>query len=310
MKLATFMSEGEERLGVVDTDHDRVLDARSAHRRARGDDEAAFGSMQALIDAGPDALTLLADVVAGADEADQHDLATVTLAAPLPRPRQIRDFLLFEKHVVNCLEQEAKLTGNERPVPPAWYDFPTYYRGNPSTVIGHETDIRRPAYTGMLDFELEMACVIGRTGKDIATEDALDHVFGFTIFNDVSARDMQLRMARVGMGPCKGKDFDTSNVLGPWIVTRDEIGDPYDLLMTARVNGEKWGGGSSGGMQFDWSEVIAFISQSETLHPGEVLGSGTVGTGCGLEQGRFLQDGDVIELEIDRIGTLRNKVTR
>jgi 2-keto-4-pentenoate hydratase/2-oxohepta-3-ene-1,7-dioic acid hydratase in catechol pathway len=310
MKLATFITEGELRLGVVDTAQGKVLDAQSAHRRAQGTDSTALASMQALIEAGPDALDLLGELSAASDDADQHNLNSTRLAAPLPRPRQIRDFLLFEKHVVNCLENEARLTGNERPVPPAWYDFPTYYRANPSTVIGHETDIVRPAYTGMLDFELEMGCVIGRTGKDISTRDAIEHVFGFTIFNDVSARDMQMRMASVGMGPCKGKDFDTSNVFGPWIVTRDEIGDPYDLLMTARVNGEQWGSGSSGGMQFDWSEVIAFISQSETLHPGEILGSGTVGTGCGLEQGRFLEDGDVVELEIERIGTLRNKVTR
>ena len=310
MKLATFIADGEERLGVVDTDRDHVLDAQSAYRRAEGSELPALSSMQALIDAGPDALALLAAVVAGADDADQRPLPTTRLAAPLPRPRQIRDFLLFEKHLLNCLAEEARLTGNERPIPPAWYDFPAYYRANPSTVVGHDTDIQRPAYTAMLDFELEMGCVIGRAGKDISTEDALDHVFGLTIFNDVSARDMQMRMAPVGMGPCKGKDFDTSNVLGPWIVTLDEIGDPYDLLMTARVNGEQWGSGSSGGMQFTWSEVIAFISQSETLHPGEVLGSGTVGTGCGLEQGRFLEDGDVIELEIERIGTLRNKVKR
>lgn len=310
MKLATFISEGVERLGVVDTDRDLVIDAQSAHQHAVGSVLPAFTGMQELIEAGDEALLLLTDVVASAGVADQRALASTRLAAPLPRPRQIRDFLLFEKHVVNCLAAEAKLTGNQRPVPPAWYDFPTYYRANPSTVIGHETDIVRPGYTGMLDFELEMACIIGRPGRDISTDDALDHVFGYTIFNDVSARDMQLRMAPVGMGPCKGKDFDTSNVLGPWIVTADEIGDPYDLTMTARVNGEQWGTGSSGGMQFNWSEVIAFISQSETLHPGEVLGSGTVGTGCGLEQGRFLEDEDVVELEIERIGTLRNKVTR
>ncbi|MFT4289426.1 fumarylacetoacetate hydrolase family protein [Nocardioides sp.] len=310
MKLATYLADGEERLGVVDTDHDQVVDARSAHRRAEGSDLPALASMQALIEAGPAALETLAGLVVGADDPDRLPLSTTRLAAPLPRPRQIRDFLLFEKHVRNCLAQESRLTGNDRPVPPAWYEFPTYYRGNPSTVVGHDTDIVRPAYTDMLDFELELGCIIGRTGKDISADDALDHVFGFTIFNDVSARDIQMRMAPVGMGPCKGKDFDTSNVLGPWIVTRDEIGDPYDLQMTARVNGEEWGSGSSGDMQFNWSEVIAFVSQSETLHPGEVLGSGTVGTGCGLEQGRFLEDGDVIELEIERVGTLRNKVTR
>ncbi len=310
MKLATFIKEDRERVGVVDTDRGVITDPQQTHLRTRGELSADLADMQALIESGAAGLSLLGDLTTLADGDEVLDLEAVRLAAPLPRPRQIRDFLLFEKHVVNCLAAEARLTGNERPVPPAWYDFPTYYRANPSTVIGHETDIVRPGYTGMLDFELEMACIIGRSGRDISTDDALDHVFGYTIFNDVSARDMQLRMAPVGMGPCKGKDFDTGNVLGPWIVTADEIGDPYDLTMTARVNGEQWGTGSSGGMQFNWSEVIAFISQSETLHPGEVLGSGTVGTGCGLEQGRFLDDGDVVELEIERIGTLRNKVTR
>lgn len=311
MKLATFIAaDGQERLGVVDTDRGRVLDAQAAHRRAHGYDLPALASLQALIEGGDEALALLSDLTSSSDDADHQNLESVRLAAPLPRPRQIRDFLLFEEHLRNCLEQEAKLGAPERPVPPGWYDMPAYYRGNPDTVVGHDAEIRRPAYCERLDFELELGCVIGHPGRDIAVADAMDHVFGFTIFNDVSARDMQSRMMPIGMGPGKGKDFDTSNVLGPWVVTRDEVGNPYELEMTARVNGEVWGGGSSGGMQFDWSEVISFLSQSETLQPGEVLGSGTVGTGCGLEQGRFLEDGDVVELEIERIGTLRNKVTR
>ena len=112
------------------------------------------------------------------------------------------------------------------------------------------------------------------------------------------------------LGPAKGKDFDTGNVFGPWIVTADELGDPYQLQMTARVNGEVWGGGSSSAMHHRFEDLIAFISQSETLHAGEIIGSGTVGTGCGLELGRFLQSGDVVELEIERIGVLRNRFVR
>ncbi|MFI5429347.1 fumarylacetoacetate hydrolase family protein [Aeromicrobium sp. UC242_57] len=212
--------------------------------------------------------------------------------------------------MLNCLAEEAKLTGVQREVPKAWYDLPTYYRGNTSTVVGHDAEIRRPSFGERLDFELEIGCVIGRPGRDIAEADALDHVFGYTIFNDVSARAMQNRMMPVGMGPGKGKDFDTGNVLGPWIVTADEIGDPQTLNLTARVNGERWGGGSEPGMYFTWAQVISFVSQAETLEAGEVFGSGTVGTGCGYEHGRYLEDGDVVELEADRIGVLRNKVVR
>jgi 2-keto-4-pentenoate hydratase/2-oxohepta-3-ene-1,7-dioic acid hydratase in catechol pathway len=150
--------------------------------------------------------------------------------------------------------------------------------------------------------------VIGRTGKDISLEAAMDHIFGFTIFNDFSARDAQAKEMDGRLGPAKGKDFDSGNVLGPWIVTRDEIGNPHGLDMEARVNGERWGGGNSSKMHHKFPAILAFISQSETLHAGEVIASGTVGTGCGLELGRQLKSGDVVELEIEKIGVLRNRV--
>jgi 2-keto-4-pentenoate hydratase/2-oxohepta-3-ene-1,7-dioic acid hydratase in catechol pathway len=152
--------------------------------------------------------------------------------------------------------------------------------------------------------------VIGRKGKDIPVEDALDHVFGFTIFNDFSARDVQIVERPLGMGPMKGKDFDTGNVLGPWIVTRDEIGNPQNLTMEARVNGERWGGGNSRDMHHSFAAILAFVTRSETVHPGELIASGTVPTGCGLELGRFLALGDVVELEIEKIGVLRNRIVR
>jgi 2-keto-4-pentenoate hydratase/2-oxohepta-3-ene-1,7-dioic acid hydratase in catechol pathway len=161
-----------------------------------------------------------------------------------------------------------------------------------------------------MDFELEFAAVIGIAGRDIRPENALDHVFGYTVFNDFSARDEQFRAMAGKLGPGKGKDFDNANALGPCIVTSDEIGDPYSLNMTARVNGEEWSNGHTSSMFHRFEQVIAHISRSETIHPGEVLGSGTVGTGCGLEQNRYLQSGDVVELEIERIGVLRNRVLR
>ena len=158
-----------------------------------------------------------------------------------------------------------------------------------------------------MDYELEMGCVIGTTGRDISREDARSHIFGFTIFNDFSARDTQGMEMESGLGPSKSKDFDNANVLGPWIVTIDEF-YPDDAAMTVRVNGEVRSSGRSNTMTVKFEDLIAFISTSETLHAGEILGSGTVGGGCGLEAGKLLADGDVIELEIEGIGVLRNKV--
>jgi 2-keto-4-pentenoate hydratase/2-oxohepta-3-ene-1,7-dioic acid hydratase in catechol pathway len=147
-------------------------------------------------------------------------------------------------------------------------------------------------------------------GANISVRQAKDHIFGFTIFNDFSARDAQRIEMEGRLGPAKGKSFDGGNVLGPWIVTPDEIGDPYKLRMEARVNGETRSSSVSEGMLFSFEEIIAHVTKDETLMPGEFIGSGTVGNGCGLELGRFLEHGDVIELEIEKIGILKNEVER
>jgi 2-keto-4-pentenoate hydratase/2-oxohepta-3-ene-1,7-dioic acid hydratase in catechol pathway len=218
---------------------------------------------------------------------------------------------VFEQHLVNAMAQWEKMTGRKPvPIPDLWYQRPTWYKGNRFSFVGHEADVVWPPYSELMDFELELACVIGRKGRDITPAAALDHVFGFTIFNDFSARDVQTQERPLNMGPMKGKDFDTGNVLGPWIVTRDELGDPHGLDMEARINGERWGGGNSSQMHHTFNAIIAFISRSETLHPGEVIASGTVPTGCGLELGRFLAPGDVVELAIEKIGILRNRIIR
>jgi 2-keto-4-pentenoate hydratase/2-oxohepta-3-ene-1,7-dioic acid hydratase in catechol pathway len=155
-----------------------------------------------------------------------------------------------------------------------------------------------------------MAVIIGRRGTDIPEERAREYIFGYTILNDFSARDIQGEEMSVGLGPAKGKDFRTGTVLGPWIVTADELTDPYNLRMTVRVNGEVWSEGHSGTIYWRFEQMIAHASRSETLYPGEVFGSGTVGRGCGLELGRWLKPGDVVELEIEGIGVLRNRVVR
>lgn len=168
-----------------------------------------------------------------------------------------------------------------------------------------------PPFAEKLDYELELAAVIGRKGKDIPAANAREHIFGYTIFNDFSARDIQARWeGQFRMGPAKGKDFDTSNSFGPWIVTKDELPDPYNLTMVVRVNGEERGRGSSAGAQHDFERCIEQVSWSETLYPGEIFGLGTIENGCGFETLSFLQPDDVVELEVEGIGILRNRVVR
>lgn len=311
MKLATFAREsGAAALGALADDGSALVDLAHAHRHQHGARSPHLDSMLALIEAGAAGLELAAELVREAAQETRHSLARVRLLAPLPDPPQIRDFLCFEEHLKNSFAQAAKLTGVVREIPAVWYQQPIYYKANRFSVNGPDSDVVWPAYSQVIDYELELACVIGSGGRDIARDQAAAHVFGFTIFNDASARDAQLVEMAGQLGPAKGKDFDTGNVFGPWIVTRDELHDPYALEMVARVNGEEWSRGSSATMHYRFEDLIAFVSRSETLRPGEILASGTVGSGCGLEQGRFLSDGDVVELEIQGIGVLRNRFVR
>lgn len=304
MKVATYrQANGELSAGLVDTARGEILDLGRAGTR--------FATVLQLIQAGESGLAEARDVQKLWPSVAAKPLADTQLLAPLPVPESIRDCLVFETHLQNAMKAWEKLAN--RPVteiPKVWYERPTWYKGNRFSVVGHEAEVQWPSYSEMMDFELELACVIGKKGRDIAVGDGLSHIFGFTIFNDFSARDTQMVERPLGMGPMKGKDFDTGNVFGPWIVTTDEIGDPQDLDMEVRVNGERWGGGNSRGMQHGFANILAFISGSETLHPGEIIASGTVGTGCGLELTRFLKPNDVVELEIEKIGVLRNRIVR
>ena len=234
-----------------------------------------------------------------------YDPAEVRLLAPVHRPRVLRDFLTFEGH----MKQASNALGRGGEVPPAWYEVPAYYKGDPDTVVGPDAEVRWPPYSEKFDFELELGMVIGRRGKDIPAAEAHRYIAGYTIWNDFSARDQQMREAPVGMGPSKGKDFDTGNAVGPYLVTADEL-DDANLRMVARVNGEIWSDGTSAGRQFSFADLIAHVSQSETIYPGELWGSGTVTSGSGLEMDRWLQPGDVVELEVEGIGVLRNRVVR
>ena len=225
-----------------------------------------------------------------------YDLSEIKLKAPVPRPNSIRDYLAFEGH--------ASRSG-QRKLDPNWYEMPVCYRGNPDTVIGPEDIIPWPAYTDLLDYELEYGIYIGKEGKNIPRDKAEEYIAGYTILNDISARDIQLKEMAVGLGPVKGKDF--CSVMGPCLVTPDEI-DPKNLHLTARINGEVWSDNNSGTSYWSWPQIIEFASMEETLYLGDFLGSGTVEGGCGLELNRWIQPGDLIELEAEGIGVLRNRV--
>lgn len=241
--------------------------------------------------------------LAGAEgERIVYEAPEVRLLAPLPRPNSVRDCLAFEEHVKNSMP--------DRPIPPAWYEIPIYYKGNPDTVAASGDDVIWPSYTNLLDYELEFAAVIGREGADIPKDEAWGYIAGYMVFNDVSARDIQMKEMACMLGPAKGKDMDGGNVLGPYLVTADEWDPQAGHVMTARVNGEEWSRGLTNTMFHDFAAIVSYISQGETLHVGDVIGSGTVGTGCGLELRRFVKPGDVVELEIDGLGVLRNRFVK
>ena len=322
MKLVTYTQDMVDRLGALLPGHEVVDLARAAS--GSGIDDGPFRSMLGLIEAGPDAWLAARDLAASSTTATRVRLSQVSLRAPLPLPPQIRDFMCFEKHVLQAFgaafrmraaraaspeERDALLAQAEGYRPPqAWYAQPLYYKANRFAVSGPDDTIEWPTYSRLMDYECELACVIGCPGRDIPVERARDHIFGFTVFNDFSARDAQAVEMAGGLGPAKGKDFDKANAFGPCIVTLDEIGSPYDLEMIVRINGEERSRGSSGDMHWTFEQMIAHASRGETLKAGEILGSGTVGDGCGLEHLRFLQHGDVIELEISGIGVLRNRI--
>lgn len=307
MRLATVSHKGQAKV-VAATETNRLLDLRKAAEHS-GEDGAIFADMLSLINAGENGLKTARALLQSADEDVTMAVSDVSFLPPI-MPVQYRDCLVFEEHLANCF----KVMGATMPVPPSippvWYDQPLYYKGNRMSFIGHGTDVQWPAYAEFLDIELELAIVVGKTGKDISKDAAPAHIFGYSILNDVSARDAQMREMPGQLGPCKGKDFDTGNILGPYILTVDEVVHPIAVNMEARVNGERWGGGNSSQMQHSFADILAHISSSETIYAGEVIGSGTVGTGCGLEIGKRLQDGDTFELEIENIGILANRIVK
>jgi 2-keto-4-pentenoate hydratase/2-oxohepta-3-ene-1,7-dioic acid hydratase in catechol pathway len=318
MKLATFERNGKQAIGIVDTAKNEVLDLAAA-----SGNKPVFSSMLALIEAGYAALDEAKKLAAEWKKDDVAPLSGIKLLAPVPVPAQVRDASVYATHVRQAprgmQRMEARRTGGEEAaakiqaepdVPAVNRQIPIYYISNRFSVVGPDTTVEWPRYSEVMDFELEFGVFIGKRGKNISAASAKDHIFGYTIFNDFSARDQQRVEMQGRLGPTKGKSFDFGNAMGPWIVTPDELGDPEKMNVEVRVNGETWAKNTTADMLHNFEKMIAYISKDETLHPGEFIGSGTVGNCCGLEQDRFLKDGDVIELHVDKIGVLRNKVVK
>ncbi|WP_331772844.1 fumarylacetoacetate hydrolase family protein (plasmid) [Embleya sp. NBC_00888] len=224
-----------------------------------------------------------------------HALGDVRLLAPVPRPRRVRDYLTYTQHA----------SGSGLKVPPAFEAMPICYKCNTETIIGPDEPLLWPSYTDQLDFELELGFFTSGGGRDLTPGEAQQRIAGVTIFNDVSARDIQFFEMSLTIGPSKGKDFCTA--MGPCVLTMDEV-DEWSIEMTARVNGEEWASGSTAHRQFSFAEVLAWASLDEDVHPGEFFALGTVGGGCGLELDRWIKPGDVVELEASGVGVLRNPV--
>ena len=274
----------------------RGVTRRSAKRIAA---TSVSGSLTELLELGP---LFLEFAAAAIDDVEAETLAPAgaRLLAPVDPPAY-RDFMAFETHFTSG----ERRTGN--PTPGVLYELPVSYMGSVQAMLGPEDEVAWPAYSNKMDFELELGIVIGKTSRNLRPENALDAVLGVTIFNDFSARDIQFEEMAGRLGPSKGKHFASS--VGPRIVTLDAI-DIRGLTMTARVNGEQWTTGSSDSILWPVEELVAWASTGENLAAGTLLGTGTVGNGCGMELGRLLEVGDVVELEIGGLGVLRNTIGR
>ena len=258
-------------------------------------------------------------LIEAGDRARQHPaevqpLSGVQIRPPVPCPPTIRDYSSFEQHIRVGLRALGKELGDD------WYEIPPFWFSNPNSVVGHDDLVEVPGNTAQMDYELEVAVIVGKPGRDIDPAAALDHIAGLCIFNDWSARDLQHREVQcMPIGPSKGKDFASS--LGPFLVTLDELADReqdgyWDLQMTASVNGKQYSMGNLADMYWRFGDLIAYASRTATLVAGDVIGSGTCGTGCILELSTthgenaypWLQEGDEVVLEVERLGKLRNRV--
>ncbi len=237
------------------------------------------------------------------NEVQSWPISGARLGPPVPDPGALIDFYAFEEHVRRARARRGL------DIVPEWYRYPVYYRSNQRAVLGHDARVLFPAGEDRMDYELELAAVLGAPLESPSPDEAAKAIAGYCLFNDWSARAIQAEVMKVGLGPAKGKDFASS--LGPWIVTPDELGALSELELSARVNGETWSRGRVGAMRWRWGDMLAFAGEGVRFEPGDIFGSGTVGGGCGLELGRFLGPGDVVELDGGpALGILRGTVDR
>ncbi|MFT4287980.1 fumarylacetoacetate hydrolase family protein [Nocardioides sp.] len=314
MRLVTFTADGGpdsgHRFGVWDGDHVvepavvlRAAAVASAGESAAGRAPEVATEMVAFFESGAEGMSQARRAVEVASTALErgdslagvHAFDQVRLTAPVPRPRRIRDYLTYTEHAA----------GSGLEVPPAFAAMPICYKCNIETVVGPDDELLWPSYTDQLDFELELGFFSSQGGRDLTPGEAESRIAGVTIFNDVSARDIQLFEMGLTIGPSKGKDFCTA--MGPCVLTMDEV-DEWSIEMSARVNGEVWASGTTKNRQFSFAEVLAWASLDEDVYPGEFFALGTVGGGCGLELDRWIQPGDVVELTASGVGSLRNPV--
>ncbi|MGO4154039.1 fumarylacetoacetate hydrolase family protein [Cupriavidus sp. YAF13] len=320
MRLCTFSTADVASHVGLALAGDRVLDVTASFA---GDPH--FATLLALIEHQDETLPALRKLQAQGAKPGcahlAHALRQVRFEVPY-RPPQIRCFSVYEQHLKNAFQQV--MAHGVRPatgmlmralgagkVPKAFYETPIYYKGVRLNLSGHGSKVRRPDPGAKLDYEAELGVIVGRPGKNIGTSAAMSHVFGYVIFNDFSERAQLMKEMRTrpSAGPAKGKDFDGSNSLGPWIVTADEIRDPHALGVTVRVNGEVRGEGSTAGMTHRIDRIVSYASANETLHGGELLATGCVPNCAGIEQWRFLDDGDRVDVEIAGLGVLTNSIT-
>ena len=299
MRWASFADEaGRERLALVRDQELLVL--------------AAPATLLDLLGDGGDRLAEAGERVARTP-AEVRPLAGTPLLAPVPRPPSVRDFYAFEQHVRTARARRGL------DMEPDWYELPVFYFSNPAAILGPDADVAVPPGSGQLDFELEVAAVVGMEGADLEPAEAERHIAGYMVMNDWSARDVQRREMKLSMGPVKGKDFATS--LGPFLVTPDELdplrrGRSFDLTMRAEVNGREYSRASLAEIYWSFGEMVAYASRGTRVLPGDVIGSGTCGTGCilelslvhGEEAYPWLRPGDEVVLEVDRLGRQRSLV--
>jgi 2-keto-4-pentenoate hydratase/2-oxohepta-3-ene-1,7-dioic acid hydratase in catechol pathway len=320
MKLYTFIDEGKERIGAETTDGG-IVDLAAVDKEC-----AYFSSMLDLIKGGEEAVDRARAIIAQAPASALRDLSKLKLAPPIPRPPKFRGHSVFETHIKQSAEGVARMMAAAAPdaeaayqkirkdmnldkMPgPAWYETPANYLMDHTALVGHDATVTWPSYSNWIDYELELVAVIGRPGKDIKKENAFSHIFGYTIFNDLSARDAQLKAMGTGLGAGKGKDFDGSNPVGPCIVTADEIPDPYALNVRVLINGEVWSKSDGRTAHFKYDDCIAYGSQSQMIASGELISTGTFPNCSSIELQKVVKRGDTIELEVEGIGTLRTRI--